>query len=38
MLVHGVLVERVDLRRLRKSAGGNDVLDDDLDGEPGSAR
>ena len=26
MLVHGLLVESIDLRRLRGSAGGNDVL------------
>ena len=32
MLVHGLLVERVDLRRLGGSAGGNDVLGDRFDG------
>ena len=31
MLVHRLLVERVDLRRLGGSAGGNDVLGDRLD-------
>ena len=32
MLVHGLLVESVDLRRLGGSAGGNDVLGDRFDG------
>jgi hypothetical protein len=32
MLVHGLLVESVDLRRLGGSTGGNDVLGDNLDG------
>src|SRR6266508_2191164 len=32
MPVHGLLVERVDLRRLDGSAGGNDVLGDSFDG------
>jgi hypothetical protein len=32
MLVHGLLVERVDLRRLGGSTGGNDVLGDSFDG------
>jgi hypothetical protein len=32
MLVHGLLVERVDLRRLGGSPGGNDVLGESLDG------
>jgi len=32
MLVHGLLVESVDLRRLGGSAGGNDVLGDNFDG------
>ena len=31
MLVHSLLVERVDLRRLGGSAGGNDVLGDRFD-------
>ncbi len=31
MLVHGLFVEGVDLRRLGGSAGGNDVLGDNLD-------
>ena len=34
MLVHGLLVERVDLRRLGGSAGGNDVLGDSFDRRP----
>jgi hypothetical protein len=32
MLVHGLLVESVDLRRLGGSAGGNDFLGDSFDG------
>jgi hypothetical protein len=32
MLVHGLLVESVDLRRLGGSAGGSDVLGDNFDG------
>jgi hypothetical protein len=32
MLVHSLLVERVDLRRLGGSAGGNDILGDRFDG------
>src|SRR5688572_23050233 len=32
MLVHSLLVESVDLRRLGGSAGGNDVLGDNFDG------
>src|SRR6266487_4267916 len=32
MLVHGLLVESVDLRRLGGSAGGNDLLGDRFDG------
>src|SRR6266508_5163319 len=32
MLVHGLLVESVDLRRLGGSAGGNNVLGDNFDG------
>jgi hypothetical protein len=32
VLVHGLLVERVDLRRLGGSAGGNDFLGDRFDG------
>jgi hypothetical protein len=32
MLVHGLLVESVDLRRLGGSAGGNDFLGDNFDG------
>jgi hypothetical protein len=32
MLVHGLLVESVDLRRLGGSTGGNDVLGDSFDG------
>jgi hypothetical protein len=31
VLVHGLLVERVDLRRLGGSAGGNDLLGDRFD-------
>ena len=38
MRVHGLLVERVDRRRLGGSAGGNDVLDDGFDRAPGCAR
>src|SRR5437867_5464122 len=38
MLVHGLLVESVDLRRLGGSAGGNDVLGDRFDGCPEAAR
>ena len=38
MLVHGLLVERVDLRRLGGSAGGNDVLRDRFDRCPAGAR
>jgi hypothetical protein len=34
MLVHRLLVERVDCRRLSGSAGGNDVLGDNFDGSP----
>jgi hypothetical protein len=34
MLVHGLSVESVDLRRLGGSAGGNDVLGDNFDGCP----
>src|SRR6266496_2397867 len=34
MPVHGLLVERVDLGHLGGSAGGNDVLRDDLDRGP----
>src|SRR5260221_9109797 len=34
MLVHGLLVESVDLRRLGGSAAGNDVLRDRFDGRP----
>ena len=32
MLVHGLFVEGVDLRRLGGSAGGDDVLGDHFDG------
>jgi hypothetical protein len=32
MRVHGLFVERVDLRRLGRSAGGNDFLGDSFDG------
>jgi hypothetical protein len=32
MLVHGLLVESVDLRRLGGSAGGSDFLSDAFDG------
>src|SRR6266566_10013927 len=32
MLVHGLLVESIDLRRLGGSAGGNNVLGDNFDG------
>jgi hypothetical protein len=31
MLIHGLLVESVDLRRIGGSAGGNDVLRDRID-------
>ena len=34
MRVHGLLVERVDLRRLGGSAGGDDIVGDNLDGCP----
>src|SRR5262245_63904817 len=34
MLVHSLLVESVDLRRLGRSAGGNDVLSDRFDRRP----
>ena len=38
MPVHGLLVERVDLRRLGGSAGGDDVLGDRVDRRPDAAR
>ena len=38
MLVHGLLVESVDLRGFGGSAGGNDVLGDALRPVPGVAR